>query len=581
MRGIEVMILGKARQLICFIGVVLLSACSSSPEQPENNQATVIKAVPDGSATAEQGKQSLMYRLMVAELAWKQGDTATAVSHYLEAARETRDPEIAERATRMAEVAQLTQQAFTGAKLWVETSPDSVDGRQYLGTLYIRENQPDEAIPHFLKVLELMNDDRKQAYIRIGSQLSKESNQDGVLTVMGQLVQKDAKNAFAFFSFSHVATRFSRFDDALTQVNKALALKPNWPDAVILKARIYQLQKDIDGAVRTFDSALKGKNKNNTGLRMAYGRLLMDAKRMKEARKQYVLLAKHDPDNLDVVYAAALLSLQVEHYKDANKYLKKLVKAKVRTNEATFYLGQVAEKRKQTNKAVKYYTQVQSGEYYLTAQMRIGSILSHQGKYDQALKHVRQIETSNEQDQIQLFLLEGDIMVAAGNFREAFETYDHALNDIPGNNNLLYARAIAAEKLDRLDVVERDLLKIIEADPNHVQALNALGYTLADRTTRYEEALVYIKRALELEPKDAAIIDSMGWIHYRMGNNQAALKYLRQAMSLLSDTEIAAHLGEVLWVSGNKKEAVSVWNSALKDAPNNKIIIDVMRRFGL
>ncbi len=559
-----------------------LGACTASPPQPDTGKPQPAQSRgPTQQHPFESQDQKLFYELLVAEMAWKREDSTTAIAYYLEAAKTTGSPELAERATRMAEFAQANEQAMTAAQLWTELAPDSSEAHQFLGTLYVRASRAEDALAQYRRVVTLEKQDETQAYIRISSQLSKESNQEGVLKVLDLLISEETSNPFAFFSYAHVAARFNRLPLALTQIDKALAIKPDWSEAVILKSRIQQMNKDIDGAVTTFKTALDGPLKSNTSLRMALGRLFMDVKRLEEAREQYVILAQQDATNMDVIYAAALLSLQVEKYKEAREYLLKMIKAKARDDEARFYLGQIEEKVNNPAGAIKYYRDVDAGEYYLTAQMRIGALLARQGKTEEALKQVRRIPTETEQERIQLFLLEGDIMAEAGRFPEAFDIYDQALRDLPDNSNLLYARAIAAEKLDRLDVVEHDLRKIIAQDPNNVQALNALGYTLADRTTRYDEALEFIKRALALEPKDAAIIDSMGWIHYRMGRNQEALNYLKEAIALMGDAEIAAHLGEVLWVSGNKQEAVKVWNRALRDTPENKQIMEVMRRFGL
>ena len=228
-----------------------------------------------------------------------------------------------------------------------------------------------------------------------------------------------------------------------------------------------------------------------------------------------------------------------------------------------------------------WYDQVASGEFYLNARLRTSALMAKQGLVDEALNKLRSIRTSSQQDAMQLYLMEGDIYLEAGDPQKSYDIYEKALKDTPENTSLLYAHAIAAEKLNRLEIAERNLREVLRIDPNNVQALNALGYTLADRTNRYSEALGYIQRALTLAPKDAAILDSMGWVHYRLGNHKEAITYLRQALELTQDSEVAAHLGEVLWTVGNKDEATTVLKDALKAWPGNKTIIAVMRRLGL
>ena len=228
-----------------------------------------------------------------------------------------------------------------------------------------------------------------------------------------------------------------------------------------------------------------------------------------------------------------------------------------------------------------WYDQVSSGEFYLNARLRTAALMAKQGLVDEALSKLHAIKTSSQPEMMQLYLMEGDIYLEAGNHQKAYDIYEKALKEMPESTNLLYAHAIAAEKLNRVDIAERDLRDVLKIDPNNVQALNALGYTLADRTNRYSEALGFIQRAMTLDPKDAAIIDSMGWVQFRLGNHNEAITYLRQALELTQDSEVAAHLGEVLWEAGKKDEAVNVLKSALKTWPDNKSIIAVMRRFGL
>ena len=186
----------------------------------------------------------------------------------------------------------------------------------------------------------------------------------------------------------------------------------------------------------------------------------------------------------------------------------------------------------------------------------------------------------NQPEAVRVYRSEAEILVRKDRLMDAMSVYDVALQEFPENNDLLYARAMLAEKLNMLDVLERDLRDVLSREPNNADALNALGYTLADRTDRYEEALEFIKRAYELKPDDHYIVDSMGWIMYRLGRHDEALKYLRRAMELNNDSEIAAHLGEVLWVMGDETAAREIWDTALETTPEDKRLLDVIKRFG-
>ena len=201
------------------------------------------------------------------------------------------------------------------------------------------------------------------------------------------------------------------------------------------------------------------------------------------------------------------------------------------------------------------------------------------GNLDAARKRLHNIEATSATVKLRLYLAEGDLLRSTNHDQKAFELYSDALLKMPGNSQLLYARALTAEKLEHLDVALQDLKTIVKHEPNNVQALNALGYTLADRTKRYKEALKYIEAAYKLNSTDPAIIDSLGWVYYRMGNHEKALQYLQQAFALLKDPEIGAHLGEVLWVMGKQQQARKVWDEALQTQPQHKALRDVIKRF--
>lgn len=530
--------------------------------------------------TTTVNKDDLLYGLLVGEVALQRGQLDSALQVYTKAARESKDPDVVERATRIADAALNAELGMEMARLWLERSPKNLEARQFLANGLMRSGKTSAAVQEFEFILSASTDN-KESYFRIASQLAREKNQQAALDVMGKIARKHANDPYALLAYAQLAARYNRMPLALTEVDAALKLKPNWPDALVLRAHVLQMQNKTDEALNIYTGALNGALADNPNIRMAYARLLLDIKRFDEAYAQYSKLAEREPNNSDILYATALLALQTNHTDHAEKLLLKLLKLRERTSEASYYLGQIAEKNNFAEEAMDWYDQVASGEFYLNARLRTSALMAKQGLVDEALSKLRAIKTSSAQDAMQLYLMEGDIYLEAGDPQKGFDIYEKALKEMPESTSLLYAHAIAAEKLNRLAIAERDLREVLRIDPDNVQALNALGYTLADRTNRYSEALGYIQRALTLAPKDAAIIDSMGWVQYRLGNYSEAITYLRQALELTQDSEVAAHLGEVLWAAGKKDEAIKVLKEALKAWPDNKTIIAVMRRFGL
>jgi len=300
-----------------------------------------------------------------------------------------------------------------------------------------------------------------------------------------------------------------------------------------------------------------------------------------KARIEFEKLHRAAPDDVELLYTLGLLSLESQRLDDAEKYMLILVEMNQREGEAQYYLGRVSEGQGRHDKAIEWYRQVHIGEYMFDAKLRIANLLGETGHFDEAYEHLGAMLKGSQSNGslVRIYLTEGELLRAQKRYQDAIEVYNSALDIVPRNSDILYARALTAEKIGRLDILEADIHTILKTEPNNAHALNALGFTLADQTDRYEEAYGYLKRAIEIMPDDPAIIDSFGWINYRLGNYEEAIRLLRNALSRFDDGEIAAHLGEVLWASGRQVEAEEVWKKALKKSPDNSTLQDVMGRF--
>ena len=328
-------------------------------------------------------------------------------------------------------------------------------------------------------------------------------------------------------------------------------------------------------------NVLKGDMSENIEVGLTYARMLTESRQLEKALEEFKRLADVDERNVEINYYAGVLALQLQKLDAAEKYLQKVLKLGKRVQETNYYLGQVAEQRKDYDEAINRYSFVRHGEFYFNAQLRIVSVLADRKKYDRSIDHLQSIRVNSSKQRLQLILLEGDLLRESERYEAAKEFYTTVLTSMPNETSVRYARALVAEKLGELDLLESDLQTILKQEPANAQVLNALGYTLADQTERFDEALQYIQRAIELEPDDAAVVDSMGWVQYRLGNYSKSIKHLRRANELSKDPEIAAHLGEVLWASGKKDAAMKIWEDSLKDHPDDKVLLDVMKQFGL
>jgi len=525
----------------------------------------------------------LIYKLLVAEIAGQRGDLNLAIDNYIDVARETHDPKVAARATQIALFAKEFDKALESSQLWVSVEPDNADARRNLASVYLRLARPVDAVAEYEKMLTLVEDEENpgHGFTIIASQLSREPDRELAMSVMDKLLETRQDDPYALFAQSHLAMRQARFEMALETLDKALKIKPDWSAAIILRSRILAMQGARAEALSYLEGVLDGDMEDNMEVGLTYARMLTEARQLDKALEEFIRLAELDKRNVEINYYAGVLALQLDKLDKAQKYLEKVLKLGGRVQETNYYLGQVAEQRGDLRAAMNRYSFVRHGEFYFNAQLRIVSILAEKKDYDAAIEHLQTVRIDSSKQRLQLILLEGDLLREAERFSAAKDYYTRVLNSMPNETSVRYARALVAEKLGDLDLLESDLQTILKQEPANAQVLNALGYTLADRTNRYEEALIYIQRALELEPDDAAVVDSMGWVLYRMGNYPQAIEHLRRAAQLSQDPEIAAHLGEVLWVSGDKDGALEIWEKSLKDNPDDRILLDIMKRFGL
>jgi tetratricopeptide (TPR) repeat protein len=571
----------KFVSLSMLLSAFLLTACQTVKPVATPAAAGPTVAAKDASEKlpAVPLTPDVLYALLLGEIAGQRGQMDVSVAALTHAAQKTRDPRIAERATLAALYAHQSKAALENARLWVELRPDHSEAHEALAAALMETGDVAGAQRHFEKILALGGDaGLAQSYVRISATLGRQANREQALQVMRALVNLHSDQAVAHFAFAHLAVRLSDLDTAMAEIDQALKLKPAWEEAAIFKARVLMSLKDMPRVLRFHEQYLADHPHANN-VRLSYARLLVDLKQWDKARVQFKRVAAALPRDVDAVFTVALLALQSDDLDEAETYLKRTLELQPDNDQARLYLGQIAEQRKHYDDAIRWYSAVESDENRFEAQVRLGIVLAHQGNLDQARAHLRDLTPGSEAQKVQVALAEEQILREAKHYSDAFEVLSKALHELPDNADLLYARALIADKVNRIDVAEKDLRRILKKDPKNANALNALGYTLADRTPRHQEALALIQQALALKPDDPFIMDSMGWVQYRLGNHKEAVRYLRAALDKRADAEIAAHLGEVLWVMGDHEGAKSVWTSALKRAPDSEALRDVIKRF--
>jgi tetratricopeptide (TPR) repeat protein len=581
-RGNPASIMNQRASLLAGVLLGLLSACAAPPPArppsvpvpaPTPTAATTPPAAPAAFAYADDP----YYRLLLAEFAGQRGHLEVAVKNYVELAQTLRDPALAQRATRIAVFARDDAAGLAAARVWVDLEPEDMDARQILAAMYIRQGDAEHALEQLEYVLAEDGARPGNRLRMIANLLGREDDRATALTVMQRLVDKHADDSDALLAYALLAIRAEELDRARDAMNRIVERTELNSNVAMAYLSILQKQNKLPEAIDWLADILD-RNPKQFGLRLMFARLLADANRYEEARMQFGLLAAEAPDNTDILFALGLLNLQANRVDDAAKNFTRLLAENTRTDDAHFYLGQVAETRKQPDTALKHYQSVLGGGNYFSAQLRSALVMSSKQRVDEAIAFLDKVTAEDDEQRSNVVRAKGEILTEHERYAEAMAIYDSALASGEYDGDLLYTRAMLAEKLGKLEILEADLRTIIVREPDNAQALNALGYTLADRTNRYDEALALITRAIELSPKDFYILDSMGWVLYRLGRLPEAVKFLRQAQELRNDPEVAAHLGEVLWVMGERDAARQTWDAALRDTPNDKKILEVIKR---
>jgi len=511
-------------------------------------------------------------------MAIQRGNSDRAASEYLEALRYTDSPEVARRATRIALYADKPRIAYQAARVWAQGEPDSMEAQKAAAELALRVGESNQLETHADAILEAHGENLPKGFRALADILSGEpAHADSALAAMQSLVQAHAKLPEAHYALGLLAMRYDRLELADGAAAQAFELKPDWHQAALLRAGILVRDGRVPDATALVDS-LGGAHSRRIENRLAYGRILLDAERNAIAAEQFERVLEMDPDNVDARYGIGLIALSAKDWERAERAFTRLYENDKRRDSAAFFLGNIAEARQRYAHAQSWYEKVEDGPRAFDAELRAARMIYQQGDLAAARERLRSLRAENPKLAERLYLAEGELLYDARKHEAALDLYLEALRKYPSHPDVLYARSLVWDRVGEIQKAEADLRTILSQDPDDARALNALGYILANHTDRHQEALGYIERALEAQPDDPAVIDSMGWVQYRLGNLKKAREYLQRAYDSMPEPEIAAHLGEVLWKLGERNRARGIWQKALDEAPEHPVLNETVRR---
>ena len=560
--------INKMTKMIKLIVVLYLSVMSINSALA---QSSVKPSITEANA-------EFVYKYLLGEIAGQRGDLSLASQLFLDLAKKTRDPRLAERAAKTAAYGRQQRLALDAATLWAELDPSSLAAQQATSQMMISTGDIQSAVPHIKELLS-KEESRAATFLYLNDLLRNQQDKKAVLTTIKELAQPYPASAEAHFAVAEAAWFAQDMDAAESAIKQASQLRPDWEVSAQMQGQI--LAKKFPEKAVDFYKSFLNKNPTANNLRIDYAKLLVRLKRYEEAKPEFIKLTEFEKDNPDTNAVVGLLSLEANELDMAEQYLQQSMRNGFKDPEKIYmYLGITADRKKNKSKALEWYGKIdKSNQHYLEAQLATASIIAQTKNTDAAISMLDNLAELTAVQEIVVAQAQASLLVQDKRHQEAFELIKKTINTIPNTPQLIYDYAMAAERIGKLDLMENELRKVIQLQPDFSAAYNALGYSFADRNINLKEAKTLIETAQKLSPSDHYILDSLGWVEYRLGNYAVAVEHLRKAYSVQEDPEISAHLGEVLWKQGLQEEAKNIWGKALKAFPENSTLVSTYKKF--
>lgn len=556
------------RPLLLVTSLLMLAGCTIAPPAATPTVVPVPPAATPEVAYSPFEPRSLE-ALLLSEFAGHRQRADVALAGYAQQAHTTRDPGVVARATTIAHF--LGQpQALDLSRLWTEVEPDSKEAWYLLALGSLKLQQYDQLIPALDRLLDLQPDaDLEQMFL--SAIPTTPAGQEALLKALDSVEATHADSPHILFARALIQTQAGQTAPALASVRKARQIKPRSIQATLLEAKLLTDLGQNQEAAGLLATAVKARP-DSQSLRLNYARSLVRIQDMKGAEREFGALVEKNPTDDSLRLGLALIAFENRNDLLARSELEILTNSEDHADEAYLYLGKLAQRQGLADDAIAAYENVPPGQHFLSAMAETSNLLYQLKRPDESARRLSDARARHPEQRIPLYQLEAELLSERKDHAAARQVLNDGLQLFPANTALLLSRALVAERLDDLGQFERDVRDVLKREPDNASALNALGYTLLERTSRIDEAEAYIRRAHELRPDDPAILDSLGWARFKRGDAEGALTALRRAYALFADDEIAAHLGEVLWVLGQKDEARRIWADALRRHPASDYI---------
>ncbi|MEI8236065.1 MAG: tetratricopeptide repeat protein [Methylococcaceae bacterium] len=585
---------------LSFIGVILINGCAidsekvQSPGSLSHEKAEAVESsVGDVEATSTKSEllklpalepktaidPDVMYLLLAADIAMQRQQYSLAYEAYMELSKRVHDPKFAEQAAKLALQIKDSRKTNDAVSMWINQEPKNVTARKLAALTALRGHDKNIAIKQLNALLAAEPDNFENALLELSSILQKEGKEKFIYDALESLSTKTSSNkAVIYFVQSLLSMQMKNNAQAENKVKQTLQLQPDWEHPLLIQAQLAFMANDFN-RVKSLLTAAVLKHPNNVPFKKLLAQTLIKTSDYESAAGLYESLINQNPKEGDNYIALALINLELNKDENAQTILKTLSEQSQWESAANFYLGKIEEKHNNAVAAVVLFDKVTDQQLSLEAAISSINLLVKERQFEQVDSRLSVLLQKYPQQKLRFVLMQASLYSQQNQQEKSFNLLSEMLEEFPDEKDVLYTRALVAEHLGKMEVLETDLKKIIAKYPDDVDALNALGYKLLDDSRRYREAEKYLQHAIKLRPSEPAIMDSYGWLLFKIGKYPQALNYLQSAYEKQNSGEIAAHLCEVLWSMGRKDEAQLVFDNALNVSPEDVDLMDFKQRF--
>ena len=518
-----------------------------------------------------------IYKFLLAEVAAQRGELNTAGHLYLDLSKLTKSIPLAERATRISGSSRNGRLALDAAKVWSKLEPNSLQVKQILAELYISSGNLSKATP-IVKELLKQDKERGEGFLYLNSILSKVENKKNALRFIIKISKPYPKSKEAHFAVAHAAFFANKKDLANKELDIIENIDSKWETAILFRGFI--IQQDWPEKAEAFYFDYLRKNQTANEVRLEYAKILTNLKKYDEAKKEFLKLVNGSLASSDMSLTVALLAIELDDNVLAEKYFNQsLERGYPQPGQIYIYLARIYEIRNDYDAAMSWLKKLSSGPNFLEAKILGAQFTAKHQTVDKALTLLDSYNSIDINEKLIILKTKASLLLSNDRGEDAYELMKNEDNNFKDSAEFKFDYAVLSEKMGNTLLMEQLLIEAIKLKPDYAVAYNALGYSYADRNINLDVAKRNIEIALSIQPKNHYILDSMGWVYYRLGNNKIALEFLRKAYAAQEDPEIAAHLGEVLWKMKEKEKASKIWQSSLRNNPNNKVLLDTIDKF--